>query len=174
MLNIFLYKHNTLVPCHSVHIIQGHRSSAVLWLLMSLAFMLCIMKTIIDLNNWPSFSSNILRKERNAMLELFFGFDFHVIGLACFQMKVRSKSRYYNFVALLLPSWPCENSKQEIAFFSVFGTIITLRICVHMYVCTFDYGFSSWGCFCRSQCSSSIKQEITVWNLDLHLVKLQC
>lgn len=47
-------------------------------------------------------------------------------------MKVRFESKCYHFVPLLLPSWPCENSKCEIAFFSVFGTE---SLCQFVYVC---------------------------------------
>lgn len=141
MLNLFLYKHSTLISCHIMHIIQKHRSSAIHWLLVCLAFMLYIMKTVTVINNQLFL---LPRKERNAILQLFCLFDFKVIRLTCFQMKVRSECKYYQFVALLLHSWHCEDSKCEIAFFkSVFGTRVTLPIYVCLYVCTFEYGFCS-------------------------------
>lgn len=152
MLNIFLYKHSTPVSCHSVHIIQGHRSSAILWLLVFLAFVLCTMKTIIDLNNLPSFFFKRTKEGEEFHAATFFWFGFNVIELTSLWMKVRSESKYYHSVASLLPSWPCGNSKCEIAsfdffFFSVFGTRITLPIRVCVSVCTFGYGCRSWGCF---------------------------
>lgn len=51
-------------------------------------------------------------------------------------MKVRSESKYYHSVASLLPSWPCENSKCEIASFDFFFLYLAQEsLCQFVYVC---------------------------------------
>lgn len=48
-------------------------------------------------------------------------------------MKVRSECKYYQFVALLLHSWNCEDSKCEIAFFNLY--LAQESLCQFMSVC---------------------------------------
>lgn len=140
MLNLFLYKHSTLISCHIVHIIQEHRPFAIHWLLVCLAFMLYIMKTVTDWNNWLSVSPT-KEGEESYPSTFFFGclFDFKVIRLTCFQMKVRSECKCYQFVALLLHFWHCEDSKCEIAFFICFwhnshfaNLCLSVCMCAHL------------------------------------------
>lgn len=57
-------------------------------------------------------------------------------------MKVRSESTSYHFVALLLPSWSCEKSKCEIAFFFCIWYKNHFANCVCMYVGILIMAFS--------------------------------
>lgn len=80
----------------------------------------------------PIFSFKHTKEGKECRAATFFCFGFNVIELTCFQMKVRSESKYYHFVALLLPSWPCENSKCEIAFFFLY--LAQESLCQFVYV----------------------------------------